>query len=69
MAISTPIMIFLFHSNTLRFRVIVAAGSQHKQLFDNKSRCMSSCFDLGWKASDKAHYGKDLHKDDAICMA
>ena len=38
-------------------------------LFDNKSRFLSSCFDLGWKASDKAHCGKGLYKDDAICMA
>ena len=30
---------------------------------------MFSCFDLGWKASDKVHCGKGLYKDDAICMA
>ena len=30
MAFSTPIMIFLFHSNKLRVRVIVVTGSQHK---------------------------------------
>ena len=40
-----------------------------KTLFDNKSILLSLCFDLGWKASDKAHYGKGLYKDDAICMA
>ena len=39
-----------------------------KQLVDNRSRFLSSCFDLGWKASDKAHYGKGLYKDGAICM-
>ena len=37
-----------------------------KQLVDNKSRFVSSCFDLGWKASDKAHYGKGLYKDDVV---
>ena len=36
--------------------------------FDNKSRLLYSCFQLGWKASDKAHYGKGFYKDDAICM-
>ena len=40
-----------------------------KKCFDNTSRFLSSCFDLGWKASDKAHCGKGLYKDDAICMA
>ena len=33
MALSTPIMIFSFHSNKLRVRVIVSAGSQHKCKF------------------------------------
>ena len=28
--------------------------------FDNKSRFLFSCFDLGWKASDKEHCGKGL---------
>ena len=36
---------------------------------DTKSRFLSSCFDLGWKVSDKAHYDKGLYKDDAICIA
>ena len=40
-----------------------------KITFDHKSRFLFSCFDLGWKASDKAHCGKGLYKDDAICMA
>ena len=40
-----------------------------KITFKNKSRFLSSCFDLGWTTSDKAHYGKALSKDDAICMA
>ena len=40
-----------------------------KELFDNKSRFLFSCFDLGWKASDKVHCGKGLYKDDAMCMA
>ena len=43
--------------------------SQQQKLFDNKSRFMFSCFDLGWKASDKALCGKGLYKDDAMCMA
>ena len=30
---------------------------------------MFSFFDLGWKASDKAHCGNGLYNDDAICMA
>ena len=31
---------------------------------------MSSCFDLDWKASDKAHHDNGfLYKDDATCMA
>ena len=33
---------------------------RQKYLFDNKSRFLSVCFDLGWKASDKSHYGKGL---------
>ena len=33
MAYSTPIMIFLFHSNKLRVRIVVADGSQHKCKF------------------------------------
>ena len=40
-----------------------------KITFYNKSRFLLSCFDLGWKASDKGHCGKGLYKDDAICMA
>ena len=36
-----------------------------KIIFDNKGRFLFSCFDLGWKA----HCGKGLYNDDAICMA
>ena len=36
---------------------------------DNKSRFRFSCFDLGWKASDKAHCGEGLYKDGALYMA
>ena len=42
---------------------------RQKYLLDNKSRFLYSCFDLGWKASDKAQYDKGLYKDDTICMA
>ena len=49
----------------VRFASVIS----QKNIFDYKSRSLSSCFDLGWKASDKAHYVKGLHKGDAICMA
>ena len=42
-----------------------ASEISQKNLFDNKGRFPFSCFDLGWKA----HCGKGLYKDDAICMA
>ena len=43
----------IIHFIDVRFASVISP----KLLFDNRSRFPSSCFDLGWKASYKAHFG------------
>ena len=43
----------IVHFIDVRFASVISP----KLLFDNRSRFPSSCFDLGWKASYKAHFG------------
>ena len=47
----------------------VSEISPKRTFFYNKSRFLSLCFQLGWNASDNAHYRKGFYKDYAICMA